>query len=77
MPYGASWPDAFYRGAITVHKILKGAKPSGLPMEQPTQLEFIANFKTDSAFGITIPKSILQRADEVIKRARRAQQCPS
>jgi putative ABC transport system substrate-binding protein len=67
MSYAPNFGDLMRRSAGYVDKILKGAKPSDLPMEQPTQLEFIVNLKTARALGITIPESILQRADEVIQ----------
>ena len=67
MTYGASLPDLDRRGATYVDKILKGAKPAGLPVEQPTKFEFVINLKAAKQIGLTIPPNILARANQVIK----------
>ena len=67
MAYGPNFPDLYRRDAIYVDKILKGAKPADLPVEQPTKVDLVINLKTAKALGLTIPSSLLGQADEVIQ----------
>ncbi len=67
MAYGPKASELFRRAAVFVDKILKGAKPVDLPVEQPTKFEFIVNLKAAKQIGLTIPPNVLVRADRVIR----------
>jgi putative ABC transport system substrate-binding protein len=67
LAYGVNFPDLWRRAAAFVNKILKGAKPADLPVEQATKFDLVINLKTAKALGLTIPQSLLLRADQVIQ----------
>ena len=67
MSYGPNYPDLFRRAADYVDKILRGAKPADIPVEQPTKFDLVINLTTATALGLTIPEAFLLRADELIE----------
>jgi len=67
MSYGPNWPSLWRRAAEVVDKILRGAKPADIPVEQPRTFELVINLKTAKALGLTVPDQLLVAADEVIE----------
>jgi len=67
MSYGPNLPDLYRRGVGFVSKIIKGAKPADLPVEQPTKIDLVINLKTAKALGLTVPQTVLLVAEEVIE----------
>jgi putative ABC transport system substrate-binding protein len=67
MAYAVNYPDLYFRAASFVDKILRGLRPAELPVEQPTKFELAINLKTAKALGLTVPPTMLTRADEVIE----------
>ena len=67
MSYGPNFPDLWRRATIYVDKILKGAKPADLPVEQPSRFELVVNLKTAQTLGLKVPPSVLDLADEVME----------
>jgi len=67
MAYAVNYPDLYFRLASFIDKIFKGTKPGELPVEQPTKFELVINVKTAKALGLSIPQSLLLRADEVVQ----------
>jgi putative ABC transport system substrate-binding protein len=67
MSYGESLPDMYHRAAYFVDRILKGAKPSDLPVEQVTKFELVLNLKTAKEIGLSVPPSLLARADDIVE----------